>query len=179
MKKLLLATIALSSVIFANAQTDKGDWMVGGGVGLNTSRNNTVIDLSPSAAYFVANNFAVGGNFKLAYSKEGLIKTTTFGLGPWMRYYFTQADVRPVIQGNFDFISRKTKVNNTSSTNNGTHFFLGAGAAAFLSSHVSLDILAGYDHTKFNSLEGSGGFALNIGFQVYLHRRQVEQLRGR
>jgi hypothetical protein len=179
MKYSLLACGILFLSLAVQAQTEKGDWMVGGGFNLNTSKNNTVISLSPSAAAFVVNNLALGGNLKLAYTKEGLIKTTSFGIGPWVRYYFTKADVRPIVQGNFNFLSSKTKVNNTSSTNNGTNFFLGGGAAIFLSSHVSLDALLGYDHTKYNGLDGSGGFAMNIGFQVYLHRRQVERLRGR
>lgn len=179
MKKLLLAMLAIAALNVTQAQTEKGDWMVGGGLNLNTAKNNTVINLSPSAANFIINNLALGGNVKLSYAKEGVIKTTTFGLGPWMRYYFTQANVRPIIQGNFNFISSKTRVNDASSTNNGTNFFLGGGAAIFLSSHVSLDALLGYDHTKYNSLDGSGGFAMNIGFQVYLHKRQVERLRGK
>ncbi|MCR6719826.1 MAG: porin family protein [Chitinophagaceae bacterium] len=179
MKKILFTLLSCAVLNAAQAQTEKGDWMVGGGFNLNTAKNNTVINLSPSAATFVANNLALGANVKLAYSKEGLIKTTTFGLGPWVRYYFTQANVRPIVQGNFNFISSKTRVNSVSSTNNGTNFFLGGGAAIFLSSHVSLDALLGYDHTKYNSLDGSGGFAMNVGFQVYLHRRQVERLRGK
>ncbi len=179
MKNSLLACGILFLSLAVQAQTEKGDWMVGGGFNLNTSKNNTVISLSPSAAAFVVNNLALGGNLKLAYTKEGLIKTTSFGIGPWVRYYFTKADVRPIVQGNFNFLSSKTKVNNTSSTNNGTNFFLGGGAAIFLSSHVTLDALLGYDHTKYNGLDGSGGFAMNIGFQVYLHRRQVERLRGK
>jgi hypothetical protein len=37
----------------------------------------------------------------------------------------------------------------------------------------------GYSHTKYSGFEGSGGFNLGIGFQVYLSRRQVERLRGK
>lgn len=178
MKKMIVSTCTLFFSVLAFSQTEKGDWLIGGGFNLNTSDNNTVISLYPSAAAFVVNNLALGGNVKLSYTKEGFIKTTTFGVGPWLRYYFTEANVRPILQGNLNFVSSKTKVNNTSSTNNGTNFFLGGGAAVFLSSHVSLDALMGYDRTKYNGLDGTGGFALNIGFQVYLHRKQVERLRG-
>ncbi len=179
MKNSLLACAILFLSLAVQAQTEKGDWMVGGGFNLNTSKNNTVIALSPSAAAFVVNNLALGGNLKLSYNKEGASKITSFGIGPWVRGYFTQANVRPILQGSFSFLSSKNKVYNVSTTNNGTNFFLGGGAAIFLSSHVSLDALLGYDHTKYNGLDGSGGFAMNIGFQVYLHRRQVERLRGR
>lgn len=179
MKRIIIALLLLASMNRLSAQTEKGDWLIGGSFNLNTSDNNTVIALSPSAAAFVVNNLALGGNLKLSYTKEGLIKTTTFGIGPWVRYYFTQANVRPILQGNLNFISSKTKVNSESSTNNGTNFFLGGGAAIFLSNQVSLDMLMGYDRTKYNSLQGTGGFAVNVGFQVYLHKRQVEKLRGR
>lgn len=179
MKKTILIMMLAAFTAPAWAQTEKGDWLVGGSFNLNTSDNNTRISLTPNAAAFVIKNLAVGANVTLSYTKEGLIKTTAFGLGPYVRYYFTSANVRPIVQGNFNFISSKTKVNNTSSTNNGTNYFLGGGAAIFLSSHVSLDAVLGYDHTKYNSLPGGGGFAMNIGFQVYLHKRQVERLRGR
>lgn len=180
MKKTILIMMLAAFTAPAWAQTEKGDWLVGGSFNLNTSDNNTRISLTPNAAMFVIKNLAVGGNVTLSYAKEGVIKTTTFGLGPYLRYYFTNANVRPIVQGNFNFVSSKTKVNNTSSTNNGTNYFLGGGAAIFLSSHVSLDAVLGYDHTKYNSLPGGGGgFAMNIGFQVYLHKRQVERLRGR
>ncbi len=179
MKKIILLAIAFTFVNILVAQTNKGDWMVGGGFNLNTSGNNTVIALTPNAGTFVIDNLALGANVTLAYSKSGNIKTTAFGIGPWARYYFTQANVRPLLQGSFNFLSSTTKENSAKSTNNGTNYFLGGGAAIFLSNHVSLDLLMGYDHTKYNSLEGSGGFAMNVGFQVYLHRPQVERLRGR
>lgn len=169
---LLLAT----TVATVRAQTDKGDWMVGGSFRLNTS-GNTEISLTPNAGIFLIRNFAIGGNVNLNYSKDGTVKTTSLGVGPYLRYYFGSADVRPILHTNFNFLSSKIKVNSTSTTNNGTNFFLGGGAAVFISPHVSLDILGGYDHTDYNSLDGTGGFALNIGFQVYLHKDQMDKVR--
>src|SRR5438045_3798116 len=164
MKKILTACIIILLVISANAQTEKGDWMVGGGLRLNTSNNNTQISFAPNAGIFVINNLAVGGNVTLDYSKSGDNKVTSFGIGPFVRYYFTDAKVRPLLQGNINYLSSKVKVPNSSSTNNGLNFFLGGGAAIFVSDQVSLDILLGYDHTKYKDFDGSGGFALTIGF---------------
>ena len=176
MKKLLLSLLLTTSVAALQAQTDKGDWMVGGNFRLNTS-GNTEISLTPNAGIFFIRNFAFGGNVNLNYSKDGLTKTTSFGLGPYLRYYFGGENVRPILHGNFNFLSSKIKINNASTTNNGTNFFVGGGAAVFISPHVSLDILGGYDHTDYNSLDGTGGFALNIGFQVYLHKDQMDKVR--
>ncbi|MBL7747498.1 MAG: outer membrane beta-barrel protein [Chitinophagaceae bacterium] len=170
MKKIYLSILAMAGLLVANAQTAKNDWMVGGNFRLNTSDNNTQIALSPNAGLFVVDNLAVGGNVGISYSKSGNNKNTSFYIGPFVRYYFTTETqaVRPVIQGNFNFLTNKQKVGTLSSSNTGTNFFVGGGAAMFISKNVSIDALAGYDRTKYKDFKGSGGFAFNIGFQVYL-----------
>jgi hypothetical protein len=115
----------------------------------------------------------------LNYTKAGDTKVTSFGIGPFVRYYFTNANVRPLLHANLNYLSSKVKTPVITSTNNGLNFFLGGGAAIFVSDQVSLDILLGYDHTKYKDFDGSGGFALTIGFQVYLLKRQVERLQGK
>ena len=165
----------MTAIVSANAQTKQNDWMVGGNFRLNTSDNNTQIAFTPNAGIFVVNNLAIGGNFTLSYSKSGNNKTTSFLVGPYARYYFTTEEqkVRPIVQGNFNYLSSKIKVgNNVSSTNTGSNYFLGGGAAMFISNDVSIDALAGYDHTKYKNFDGGGGFAFNIGFQVYINRVQ-------
>ena len=180
MKKILLSLVLVSAFMVANAQTEKGDWMVGGGFRLNTSDNNTEIALTPNAGIFIINNLALGGNLGFTYAKAGDAKVTTFGIGPFVRYYFTNAKVRPILHGNLNFLSQKTKITGfPSTTNNVTSYFLGGGAAIFISDQVSIDGLMGYANSKVKELKGNGGFALTIGFQVYLLRNQVDDLRGK
>lgn len=178
MKKILLALVLSIAVILANAQTDKGDWMVGGSFRLNTAKSNTTIGLTPNAGLFIIRNLAVGGNIGFSYSKFGSNKTTDFRVGPFVRYYFTQADVRPIVHGAFNYLNSRIK-NITSNTDKGINFFVGAGAAIFLNDQVSLDALLGYDHNKLKGFDGNGGFAMTIGFQVYLLKDQVDKVRGR
>jgi Outer membrane protein beta-barrel domain len=180
MKKILLSLVILTAFMVAHAQTEKGDWLVGGNFRLNTSDNNTEIALSPDAGVFVIKNLAIGGNLALVYAKSGDAKATSFGIGPFVRYYFTNANVRPILQGSLNFTSEKVKITGfPSTTNNGTNYFLGGGAAIFISDQVSIDGLMGYYHSKFKGFEGGGGFALSIGFQVYLLRQQMDKLRGK
>ncbi len=181
MKKILSGLALLAFVMTADAQTSKDDWMVGGNFRLNTTDNNTQIAFTPNAGVFVADNFAVGGNFSLAFSKIGSTRNTDFMVGPFVRYYFTTETqaVRPIVHAAFNYISQKTKNGSFSSTRNGSNYFIGGGAAIFLSQQVSLDALLGYDRTKLKNYPGSGGFAFNIGFQVYLLKAQVEKVRGK
>jgi len=180
MKKILLALILSVGLIIAKAQTEKGDWMVGGGFRLNTSDNNTVIAFTPNAGAFIINNLALGANLEFSYVKLTDRKTTSFGIGPFVRYYFTNANVRPILHGSLNFLSSKTKITGLgSSSDTGLNFFLGGGAAIFISDQVSIDGLLGYDHTKYKDFDGSGGFAMTIGFQVYLLKRQMDKVRGK
>src|SRR6185503_6556442 len=86
MKK-ILSTVFLATIFFGvNAQTEKGDWMIGGRVDLNTGKNSSQVRFNPGAGVFVINNLAIGGNFAIDYAKSGDTKTTTFGVGPFARY---------------------------------------------------------------------------------------------
>jgi len=177
MKKVIAGLALLVMFGDANAQTAKNDWMVGGNFRLNTSNNNTQIGFNPSAGLFIVDNLAIGGSVGFNYNSFGNTKTTAFNIGPFARYYFTTESqkVRPILQGNFNFLTAKQKVVSVSTTNTGINFFVGGGAAMFISDNVSIDVLAGYDRTKIENTAGEGGFAFNIGFQVYLLKGKIKK----
>jgi len=181
MKRVISAILFVICFQGMHAQTDKGDWMVGGNFNLNTTDNNTQIGFTPGAGIFAIENLAIGGNISLSYSKSGNTKYTVFGIGPFVRYYFTTETqtVRPILHGSFNYLSTKNKIGNISSTNTGTNFFVGGGAAAFISKSVSIDALMGYDRTKYKNFNGSGGFAFNVGFQVYINRDLMKKVTGK
>ena len=168
----MLALVA-SPVI---AQTEQGNYLVGGNVQLTTAKNDTRIELTPSIGYFFVENFALGANLNLAYAKTGEseAKQTTMGVGPFVRYYVGTAGVRPFLEGNVNFISTKYKLGTGTSTSTGTNFFFGPGAAFFLNPNVALEGLLGYKHVAYKNQVGSGGLAFKLGFQVYLNRSEVQ-----
>lgn len=179
MKKILV-TILLTFIVYSlNAQTDKGDWLVGGRFDVNTGDNSSQFRFSPGAGVFVINNLAIGGNFTIDYVKSGDVKSTDFGLGPFARYYFTTSNAKPLVHTAFNYISSKVKGPSTSITNNGFNFLVAGGVALFINENVSVEILAGYSHTKYKDFDGSGGFNLGVGFQVYLGKKQVDKMRSK
>lgn len=76
MKKLLLTLSAVAVLgLAANAQTEKGKFMVGGQVGYHGSsvrdtdnKNNSLI-INPNVGYFVADNIAIGTGIGYEWSK--------------------------------------------------------------------------------------------------------------
>lgn len=180
MKKVYVCLLALCCYAGAKAQTEQGSWLVGGNFNLNTVSNSTTIGFNPTAGYFVIDNLAVGATVGLTYSKFGENKSTSFGIGPFSRYYFGKQNIRPFLNGELNFISEKFKFPSGTNTENGVNYFLGLGVAAFLNRNVAIEGLAGYNHTKIDDAgDGDGGFALRIGFQIYLRPRDgVEEVRA-
>lgn len=161
----------------ALAQTEQGTYLTGGDLGVNTANNNTSILLNPTIGYFFLPNLVVGGNLTFTYSKVGkssdAVKTTTFGVGPFARYYFGTMSLRPFFHGDVNFLSQKTKIGSNPTTSNGATFLVGGGLAAFLYRNVALETVLGYSHTRFAKESSNGGLSLKVGFQVYLTQPRV------
>lgn len=176
MRKIFMTIILAGIFITVNAQTEKQNWLVGGRIDLNTGENSTHIGFSPAAGVFVIDNFAIGANFLIDYNKSGDVKATDFGVGPFLRYYFLKGMVKPLIHASVNYLSSKYKSPAFSTTNTGINFLAAGGVAVFLNENVALEILTGYSHTKYKDFDGSGGFNLGIGFQVFLTKRQIDNI---
>jgi hypothetical protein len=105
MKKLLLSLIAVSALAFTTqAQTEKGNIMLGGNVAFSTSKNDGApktdinFNVVPSVGYFVANNIAIGTGvgYQFAKSYTGAVnantaafstKVSAFVVSPFARAY--------------------------------------------------------------------------------------------
>lgn len=182
MKKLMIAaiTICLGTSCFGQneyGQTEAGNWLVGGSFGFRTNKNNSSFTLLPNAAYFFADNFAAGANLTLDFSKNGNIKTNDIGFGPFVRYYLGKTPVRPFLTSSIGYISQSYKTNGTKTTTNGYNFLAGLGYAAFISDDIAIEGIAAYNYTDFKNASSYNGFSLNFGFQVYLTKSKIEQIK--
>lgn len=179
MKKMFIAAVLLTSVSSTFAQTDKGDWLVGGTLGFTTTKGNSNFNLSPSAGYFFADNFAAGANVDLKFGKLGDVKSTEFGIGPFARYYFGKGNLRPFATAAIDYLTNSSKntTTNFSSSIDGFGWFLGAGGAAFLNQSVALEGIVGFDSKKYSGASANTGFLLKIGFQVYISKSKMQSLK--
>jgi len=143
MKKMIFAGALTLLTFITKAQTEKGDWLIGGNLNFKAAKHTTDFGIHPNAGYFFADNFAAGGNIGLDYSKVGDYKQTTFSAGPFARYYVGDMakPFRPFIHTEVNFGTFKT---NGASSISSTAFYLAPGAAYFLNKNVSLEALAGY-----------------------------------
>jgi opacity protein-like surface antigen len=163
----------------SEAQTEKGDWLIGGLLELNTAKNNSTFEFSPNAGYFFIDNLAIGAKLIFSYDKLGDLKVNSFGVGPFVRYYFGETNIKPFFAGDFDFQNQKITTSLGSNTENAFNYFLGGGAAFFINENVAVDVILGYRHTKVKEEEGNGGLNLRVGFQVYINHGQVNSVKSK
>lgn len=176
MKKIIFAALVL---ITTNtfAQTEKGNWLVGGMVGFQSQTGTSSITFSPNVGYFIKNNFVAGIDFGLSSTKlDNQIKTDV-DLGPFARYYFGHANFRPFTMLKISYLTQNVKdsdPNPISLTQVGFGYLLGVGGSAFISPDVSFDGMFGYRFSQYATAESNKQLSLKFGFQVYLNTRKMK-----
>ncbi len=188
MKKLFLAGVfALGLGSVANAQIQKGNWMVGGNLvssnfGLNTGTGYNIA-IQPKGAYFIQNNFAVGGQVTLGVSgvKDGPT-VFTYNVGPLARYYFSGEQVDSLLKHGRFFVEGNAGIGGTSTSKggdsaNGLNIGVGPGYAYFITENIGLEGLLKYNGDfGFGNRGTVSAITFNIGFQIYLPTSKAKQI---
>lgn len=177
MKKLLLAA-AIGLFGWSSAQIQKGNYMVGGELaaarfGLNDGAGYQV-KISPNAAYFVQDNWAVGGYVDLGFSGAKNVSTSfDYGVGALSRYYFSPGEGgldnllkhgRFYVQGKAGIGGQTTSDGGDSA--NGLDLGFGPGYTYFITENIGLDASINYNG---NLGFGNRGTTSNIDFRLGLN----------
>jgi hypothetical protein len=176
MKKILCSLLtAISFSAIVNAQTDKGDWMVGGGLSLNTTEGSKSFSFAPNLGHFFIKGLAGGAEMQIITNTYGETRNTTLGAGPFVRYYFElkEPTFKPLLHAAFNVLSIRSKNPGSTITETGRNFIIGGGGAFFINSNVAIDALLAYNHTKVENVSGNGGLLFRLGFQIHLLRDEV------
>ena len=157
MKHLFLAVV-LSSVVFglAQAQTEHGTILLGGGMSFEAPSGTSVFRASPNVGIFVLNDVAISAKLSLFASKE----VTTWALGPSIRLYLFGND-----RGKF-IVQSGVNVGGAKHSSTDFGFDIGAGYSAFLNRSIALELLASY--TKTGDIKGI--FSMGAGFQIHYRK---------
>lgn len=96
MKKIVLSVIVALIAITANAQV-----YVGGTFGVGSDKvetegtevRNTTFKILPEVGYELSEDWSVGTVVGYEYNKSGDVKTNTFTIVPYARYFFLSSNV--------------------------------------------------------------------------------------
>jgi hypothetical protein len=145
----------------------------------------TTFNFLPKFGYLIVNNLAIGLNACISTASQKLTpndryRMTSFGLGPFVRYYIPCNKVLPFLEINSEFGSVIVKNVNSSYTSTShtsmSSFGAGAGMAARLGEKVTFDIMAGYnsmiekakEYNPNNDKTVQGTFGVKFGFVILL-----------
>ncbi|MEO5942129.1 MAG: outer membrane beta-barrel protein [Ferruginibacter sp.] len=190
MKRITLAIIILAGFSFASKAQTERDWFLIGSdisdIGLNLQKGNTAFNfaVSPKVAWFIKDNFALGGEVDLGINTANGYTQFKYGIGPLARYYFTSKDAatprktRIFAEANVGIFGQNTKVSGSSSYNtNGLGFGIGPGLAYFINENIALEGLVKYNGTVgFGNTTTVNSINLNIGFQIYLPKAKIRSV---
>lgn len=157
MKRIVLAFLGLAIMSeAANAQTEKGTVLLGGEVAFTSIESTSMFNLAPNVGFFVADNFAVGGQFSF-FTSEGY---TSWGVGPFARYYFSKnTSGKP-------FVGANLNIGGDDNTDTQVGFGAKAGYALFLNKSIALEFGVSYNRT-----EGIDMIGVGAGFQIHFKRK--------
>jgi hypothetical protein len=186
MKRKTIILLLVMTFFAANtySQLTKGFWLFGGNGNLRSGSftlpgntfKSTQIDIQPRAGFFPVDKFATGIilNYSLSKNKSSVGPATsasTFGVGPFARYYFLKKEKQ---------LNILTEFNGTYSTQTGSlntqtgimQYNILTGPVIFLNTSVAAEILTGYRYSKETISNGTSGsqFIIQIGLQVHLER---------
>lgn len=183
MKKLILSGILAVACLAttANAQIQRGNWMVGSSIlssnfGLNTGGGYNIA-LQPKAAYFVEDNVAVGGYVNLGFSKvtNGSPTRFDYAVGGLGRYYLSPGEkgVDNLLNHGRWFFEGNLGVGGASVENgistSGLDFGVGPGYSYFITPNIGVEGLVKYQGQAGFGSEGlNSNITFNVGFSIFI-----------
>lgn len=179
----LLAGVAFTS----QAQTDKGDFILGGNVSFNSIKSdasgaNSAYDFTilPNVGYFVSDNIAIGTGIGYQASRldeaSEFGKTEAFVIAPFGRYYtpvsnnfkfFGQLSV-PMAFGNVKAIDENLDTGSKTGSSTAIGVALSPGFAYFPSNNIGLEFsINGLSYVNYSVEDGDGNDIKGAGFDSF------------
>lgn len=171
MRKFLFSALMCVFILQLSAQTEQGKILLGASSnsGLSFQSQDGIEDnlvsfsLNVGGGYFVIDNLAAGLNLGFSTSSQGDFSGTSLSIGPFARYYFDNV----FFGANFSFTNSNSDNGTNDFSANGSQLGLELGYAAFLNNSVAIEPAITYFNTG-GDFDGLTGFALSIGFSIYL-----------
>jgi hypothetical protein len=168
-------TTPQTSAAVANSAVQKGNWLVGAGIGSlgqNFRAKTFTIDIEPRVGYFISDNAAVGTQVQLGLQIYKGGETFSYGLTPFIRYYFPEGATptnRWFGEALVGFGGSNLKDNEGDSFLSSVYGIRG-GLAHFLTSSVALEgtLNLTRSHANIEIDSGTTGLSVGLALQIYL-----------
>ena len=152
MKKLYLVSailLLLNFLTFGQSLLGQGTFSINGNISFtsyyekNSENDRTIFIFNPSFDYFLIDNLSLGLTFNFSNISLGENSSSSWGIGPSLRYYFLAAEnIRPFTGVGYSYATENTPVSNKDIKYN--NIILNAGIDYFLTDNVALETILSY-----------------------------------
>ena len=181
MKKLLITGAVALMAMNANAQLQKGNFMVGGELaaanfGLNEGAGYN-FQITPQAAFFLQDNWAVGPYVRLGFSGAKAAPTTFgYGVGALSRYYLSPGEqgVDSLLKHGRFFLEGNAGIGGTTISDggasaNGLDLGIGPGYTYFITNNIGLDASVKLNgNLGFGNRGTTSAIDFRLGLNIFL-----------
>jgi hypothetical protein len=189
MKNLFLAAVILFlASAGANAQVEKGRFLVGGSADISSAyqgKNSSFnLSLAPSFGVFVVKGFAIGGRYSFGISSSktydkvkdeyNTVTTFTSGVGPLVRYYIGKKPLKGLISANVNYLTSTTLRKTSVSGTNGFSATGLVGFGYFFNPHLSLDCGLYVSGQGFEKQLPVTRIGFSVGLFAFLDKKKKE-----
>ncbi|UJF29223.1 hypothetical protein L0B70_10280 [Kaistella sp. 97-N-M2] len=186
MKKLLITGAVALIGITANAQLQKGNIMVGGELaaanfGLNEGAGYR-FEITPQAAFFVQDNWAVGPYVRLGFAgAKGSDTQFNYGVGALSRYYFSPGEqgVDNLLRHGRFFVEGNAGIGGQNASNggdsaNGLDLGIGPGYTYFVTPDIGLDASVKLNgNLGFGNRGTTSAIDFRLGLNIFLPQKRA------
>lgn len=165
----LASSLFYFSQVAVNSGSENNRWTFGGGLGLGFGSGGYFgLQVSPRIGYKITDQLEGGIIGNVSWQTSDYYKSTMFGVGPFVNYYFARSFFLGANLQQY-FINSKEKYTNYKYNRDETALYLGGGYMQNIGTNAFLQIGVMYNVLyKEKSSMFSSGFVPTIGFVVGL-----------
>jgi hypothetical protein len=185
----------LGTVNFAQAQTEKGQLIIGGSCNISESIQSTTttfnLALGPTFGAFVVRNFAIAGSYSFSVGSTRTFNavtdvhssttTITTLVGPMLKYYIGKKTIKPFVSANGGYsVYTQIRTNSLPGSSAGLTNYDGfsfggsVGVAYFFNTHISLETALYSATSGYQTQIPTTRFGLSLGLYAFLDKKKAE-----
>lgn len=166
---LLISGLSFSQFSVGTPAAETNKWTFGGGLGVGFGSNSYFnLQFAPRVGYRLTNDLEAGLIGSVSWQSSDFYKSTMFGFGPFVNYYFARSFF---VSGNLQhfFVNYEDKFYDFKNNQQETALYLGGGYMQQVGNNSFMQIGLMYNVLyKENSSVFSGGLIPTVGFVVGL-----------
>lgn len=166
---ILISAVSFSQVAIGTPTAETNKWTFGGGLGVGFGSNSYFnLQVAPRVGYRLTNDLEAGLIGSVSWQTSDFYKSTMFGFGPFVNYYFARSFFVSSNLQHF-FINYEDKLYDYKNDQQETALYLGGGYMQQIGNNSFMQIGLMYNVLyKENSSVFSGGLIPSVGFVVGL-----------